>query len=686
MRMSVKVNFLIVLSLFFSITNIVAQQSVKGEGFDIFKADWSSLSHKTKEISVSKPITIRFKAMPDLFLEVGGYHIDGKEKPRGSTKEISRGLYEVTIIPQAIGISYVLIVGDSDELYEEKGIEEEVIVQYKLNCTALTSIEDHVKDKKVKIPQQVYDLGFKDDYLPSKNTAIKTTGQVLQLDFKSPDSKLIIGGQPEGLRLSIAKIANGVDSVHSFRITCKEPGWHKVEFSFYSYALSEEEEEKEYDLVNYWLYFPEVVDSEQQQKQYMGSIPTHEDHLQDEKYNYSRIDKLIKDIPENQNKTIRSITNYIEQNARNTREKIRAVFIWEQKFMEYTKDEKYCTTSPDLIVEDVRQSICAGYAAVFKGFMDLMNIKSLIVGGYVLDNRFTPEKPGRHAWNVVALDGKWRVLDATWGEFFEEPTNFVFSHFPTYINNLPFKTQELATNAQALKNPISEKEWKARDFSKLVKDEEVSLHQGLVAHYTFDGTRNNVEGANYVHDQKTAQYGVDRFGSKGKVIKLSGNNGFEIDGQSLDDFSFSAWIFVPKSMKEGYKYPILTLPDNEGTPVFQFVLDYYYPIFRQNKSNTESQKYRIVGSQYRKGRWQHVVVVKKGSTVSMYVNMKKAKSAELETNRQYSKKNLVVGELKNNEFLLGLDDLRIYNRALTSEEVNKLYYEKGFKGKVGDHY
>ena len=56
------------------------------------------------------------------------------------------------------------------------------------------------------------------------------------------------------------------------------------------------------------------------------------------------------------------------------------------------------------------QSICGGYALIFKEFMDRLGIENYYEDGYYVDNN---SKHG-HAWNIVKLNNKYYPLDLTY--------------------------------------------------------------------------------------------------------------------------------------------------------------------------------------------------------------------------------------------------------------------------------
>lgn len=56
-----------------------------------------------------------------------------------------------------------------------------------------------------------------------------------------------------------------------------------------------------------------------------------------------------------------------------------------------------------------RETVCAGYAMIFKECMDRLGITCDYVEGYIHAN-----KEGGHAWNIIKLNGKFYPIDLTW--------------------------------------------------------------------------------------------------------------------------------------------------------------------------------------------------------------------------------------------------------------------------------
>lgn len=98
-----------------------------------------------------------------------------------------------------------------------------------------------------------------------------------------------------------------------------------------------------------------------------------------------------------------------------------------------------------------KKAVCEGFTLLFQHLTALVEIKSEIIRG---DSKTRLADIGRkntssnHAWNIALIDGKWRLIDVTWGQgyydgnkgrmvkdfdpayFDTEPDYFFAKHFP----------------------------------------------------------------------------------------------------------------------------------------------------------------------------------------------------------------------------------------------------------------
>ncbi|XP_026523590.1 kyphoscoliosis peptidase [Notechis scutatus] len=140
-------------------------------------------------------------------------------------------------------------------------------------------------------------------------------------------------------------------------------------------------------------------------------------------------------------------------------EKVRAIWIWISHHIEYDVVGYFNTKNVSLNPQDVLQSgksICAGYASLFEEMCRIAGIRCMNLSGYAKGRGYkagqTFKGDSNHAWNAVYLDGKWHLVDSTWGSgyvdecnntftfrydefyFLTHPALFINDHFPDNSN------------------------------------------------------------------------------------------------------------------------------------------------------------------------------------------------------------------------------------------------------------
>jgi hypothetical protein len=155
-------------------------------------------------------------------------------------------------------------------------------------------------------------------------------------------------------------------------------------------------------------------------------------------------------------KDVKTLAAYLNKGATTDYERARIIFAWVAKNIRYNdygyNSGDFGNTSVEVVLES-RLSVCDGYARLYKALGEEMGLKVEKVSGYAKGysyapgNRFTQTN---HAWNSVYLNGRWRLVDATWGSgaaemvngklktkfdyspywFDTDPHEFLFSHLP----------------------------------------------------------------------------------------------------------------------------------------------------------------------------------------------------------------------------------------------------------------
>jgi hypothetical protein len=195
---------------------------------------------------------------------------------------------------------------------------------------------------------------------------------------------------------------------------------------------------------------------------------------------YNRIDSIILKYPKNF-ATTEDLAKRIDKDFKSEYQKARAIFSWialnltydyktflnppESKRFSYRTEAERAKQIQDLQDEIVqkafknRKAVCEGFSLLYAHLADLTGLNAEVVHG---DSKTMLNDIGRkntqtnHAWNIVEIDGKWRLVDATWGQgyfdfsrkaavrefkpfyFDTDPKYFFAKHYPdsgTYLDD-----------------------------------------------------------------------------------------------------------------------------------------------------------------------------------------------------------------------------------------------------------
>lgn len=210
---------------------------------------------------------------------------------------------------------------------------------------------------------------------------------------------------------------------------------------------------------------------------------------------------------------------------------------------------------------------------------------------------------------------------------------------------------------------------------------------GLAANYNFSGNRDD-SGGNYYHP--TAVNGTllssDRYNSSNSALSLDGSTDF-VDYPAIDftrSFTVSLWI-MPQS---GDVMPILTKYATAQSD-HDWLAEVNIMHYEGNKirfligsSDTNFYTELISTVKTTPNKWYHIVAVCSQNgpehTISLYVNgsFNGSRTESFPRKTTSATEPLQVGRyyLNGETFFLGrVDDIRIYNYALSSTEINSLY-------------
>jgi len=189
---------------------------------------------------------------------------------------------------------------------------------------------------------------------------------------------------------------------------------------------------------------------------------------------FSKVDGIVSNYPKSFSK-IEDLASKINSDFSLEGEKARAIYSWIAFNVKYDvksyfsntanrpiayryrteaeKIEKQNQIKMDLINKTFKSklAVCQGYALLFEHLANLSGLESEFVTGNAKSSANDIGKlptQSLHAWNAVKVNGKWKLVDVTWGAgivnpqkrifvpkfndgyFFTEPGVFVLNHFP----------------------------------------------------------------------------------------------------------------------------------------------------------------------------------------------------------------------------------------------------------------
>ena len=169
---------------------------------------------------------------------------------------------------------------------------------------------------------------------------------------------------------------------------------------------------------------------------------------------YQATDQRALGAPGSVTTSTAALANWLTGPCRNEKEKARAIFRWITANISYDADAFFSGRNIRGSAGDAlrsRKGVCEGYASLFtelcrKGGLTVEEVSGF-AKGYGYQPGENPALKPNHSWNAVRLDGRWELIDCTWGAgyigddrrfhrqfnphyFLTPPGVFIYDHFP----------------------------------------------------------------------------------------------------------------------------------------------------------------------------------------------------------------------------------------------------------------
>ena len=169
---------------------------------------------------------------------------------------------------------------------------------------------------------------------------------------------------------------------------------------------------------------------------------------------YRTLDAHALAAPASVQASFKSLALWLTGPCHSDEEKARVIFRWITQNIEYDVDALLSGNPMRGNAEDAlrtRRGVCEGYAGLFMELARASGIKTAKVSGFAKGYGYSPGEPlgnvPNHSWNAVSINGRWRLIDCTWGAgyigndrkfhhafdphfFFTPPREFIYDHLP----------------------------------------------------------------------------------------------------------------------------------------------------------------------------------------------------------------------------------------------------------------
>ncbi|TAH68616.1 MAG: hypothetical protein EWM47_07920 [Anaerolineaceae bacterium] len=219
----------------------------------------------------------------------------------------------------------------------------------------------------------------------------------------------------------------------------------------------------------------------------------------------------------------------------------------------------------------------------------------------------------------------------------------------------------------------------------VIKSDAVAAEDGLVVHLKFD---NDLTDSSGNFNNAECEYGKITYedGIHGQSAVFNGKSYIEIadnDSLDLDNMTISLWVYKTTHIKDYERVPYVYKEKDEehwSVPFRLFEFGDNIPLYYLHGDDTNLDQFMLSGVSIDLRKWHLLTVTYNGSEARIYENgiLLKKQAVSDYTDKTLGKLYIGFDEGGDYCFKGNMDDLRIYNRALSEKEIVALY-EEGLK-------
>ena len=193
---------------------------------------------------------------------------------------------------------------------------------------------------------------------------------------------------------------------------------------------------------------------------------------------------------------------------------------------------------------------------------------------------------------------------------------------------------------------------------------------GLVAYYKLDGNSNDSVGSNNGTDTNVS-YVAGKIGNAASFNGSSSRIDFPSSLPDFNEFSISSWIkTTAHSANQGFIYEQKNTANNANIDYKVINSKFHCLTF-----NGTTAKGATSDTSVNDGNWHHLVATRSGATIKLYIDGNLDKTITDGHTITIGSDSGVIGRHPSGVayFNGSIDEVGIWNRALTSDEITKLY-------------
>jgi uncharacterized delta-60 repeat protein len=292
------------------------------------------------------------------------------------------------------------------------------------------------------------------------------------------------------------------------------------------------------------------------------------------------------------------------------------------------------------------------------------------------------------SWSEVSGASNYRLSVSRTRNFFQyygsgSLTDVEYSG-TSAILNLPTDSVWYYYRVRAFNNAGETSRFSAVDSFYTLNRAKIDLESDLVAHYTFEGNTNDITGNDLngsvnglvdFPDGRHANTQTAHFDEQGEYIFIPDNPLFRLENK----LTISAWV---NNQNSAINYVFSKVYNSETGPYTSFGINAHGNatgndprfVFSLNTLNT-GETFLNDTDQYNYNEWYHVVGTYDGAFMRLYVNGELKAEEPKVNNIDYNTESIIIGDnpLSTDVYQGNIDDVRLYSRALSSDEIKALY-------------